>query len=122
MKQIISYNDEEIRAIKTECAEAIADFGMQFHIIQELYDELGIYYPEESNTNYRDSWFHYRKLYTKKDIITILNEKYGLEEHLLRAAKDAQIYFLQQLAGWLEVWYRYDKYLETKTSHTDMVY
>lgn len=106
MKQTISYDDEEIMAIKSECAEAIADFGMQFHIIQELYDALGLYYPEESNTNFRDSWFHYRKLYTQKDIITVLNEKYGLEEHLLRAAKDAQIYFLQQLTGWLEVWYR----------------
>ena len=112
MKQTISYDDEEIMAIKSECAEAIADFGMQFHIIQELYDALGLYYPEESNTNFRDSWFHYRKLYTQKDIITVLNEKYGLEEHLLRAAKDAQIYFLQQLTGWLEVWYRYNEYLK----------
>lgn len=112
MKQTISYDDEEIMAIKSECAEAIADFGMQFHIIQELYDALGLYYLEESNTNFRDSWFHYRKLYTQKDIITVLNEKYGLEEHLLRAAKDAQIYFLQQLTGWLEVWYRYNEYLK----------
>lgn len=36
MKQTISYDDEEIMAIKSECAEAIADFGMQFHIIQVL--------------------------------------------------------------------------------------
>lgn len=36
MKQTISYDDEEIMAIKSECAEAIADFGMQFHIIQEF--------------------------------------------------------------------------------------
>ncbi|MFR3948510.1 MAG: hypothetical protein ACLTZM_16440 [Ruminococcus sp.] len=31
---------------------------------------------------------------------------------MLRAAKDAQIYFLQQLTGWLEVWYRYNEYLK----------
>lgn len=101
----------EPELIKENCADEIADFGKQFKRIHKLYDNLGLYYPEECNTNYRDSWFHYRKLYKKKDEISILNEKYGLEEHLLRSAKDAQICFLQQLGYWLEIWYRYDDFL-----------
>ncbi len=125
MRQNISYDDDEIELIKKDCANAIYDFGKQFHVMDKMYKSFGMYYPKECNTNFRDSWFHYRKLYTKKDAITVLNEEYGLEEHLLRAAKDAQIYFLQQLGGWLEVWYRCDEYLkfnsDEKKDYTELL-
>ncbi|MDE6847156.1 MAG: hypothetical protein K2J99_15520 [Lachnospiraceae bacterium] len=98
-------------ALKADCANTIVEFGEQFQILQRLYDEFGLDYPEECHTNYRDSWFHYRKLYNKKDIISTSNEKYGLEEHLLRAIKDAQICFLQQIGQWLEVWYHHREFL-----------
>lgn len=97
--------------LKEDCANTIMEFGEQFRILQIMYDEFGLDYPEECHTNYRDSWFHYRKLYNKKDVISVLNEKYGLEEHLLRAIKDAQIYFLQQIGQWLEVWYHHSEIL-----------
>lgn len=111
MKQTLNTEIEELELIKEKCAKEIAEFGVQFQILHKLYDILGLSYPEECITNYRDAWFHYRKLYKKKDSISILNEKYGLEEHLLRAAKDAQICLLQQLGYWLEVWYRYKDYM-----------
>lgn len=125
MKQVVSYDDDEITSIKKECADTIADFGEQFYIIREIYNALGLCYPKESHTNYRDAWFHYRKLYSQKDIISIINEKYGLEEHLLRAAKDAQIFLLQQLGSWLEVWYRHEEYLqldEEKVKYKDSLF
>ena len=102
---------EEIALIKRKCANVIFEFDEAFQKMKELYDEFGLYYPKECNTNYRDAWFHYRKLYTRKDRISVLNEKYGLEEHLLRAVKDAQIYLLQQLGEWLEIWRNYNTYL-----------
>ncbi len=97
--------------LKTDCANIIVEYGEQFQILQKLYYEFGLDYPEECHTNYRDSWFHYRKLYNKKDIVSASNEKYGLEEHLLRAIKDAQICFLQQIGQWLEVWYHHRELL-----------
>ena len=104
--------NDEISLIKAKCADEIFEFDRFFQTMRELYDGFGLYYPKECNTNYRDAWFHYRKLYTRKDMISALNEKYGLEEHLLRALKDAQIYLLQQLGEWLEIWYDYNRYLE----------
>ena len=65
------YEKDEIDTIKKQCAEDIAEFGRQFQIIRELYEEFGFYYPEECITNYRDSWFHYRKMYDKKEILTV---------------------------------------------------
>lgn len=112
MKQEIVELSPDIAKIKENCAEEIQKFGVIFQEIQLLYRVLGLYYPEECNTNYRDSWFHYRKLYNKKDMISVLNEKYGLEEHLLRASKDAQICLLQQIGYWLDVWYRCDEFME----------
>lgn len=106
---IPSVNQQDL---KEECANTIMEFGHIFKVLRKLHEEFGLYYPEECHTNYRDSWFHYRKLYNKKDITSMLNEKYGLEEHLLRAAKDAQINFLQQLGQWLEVWYHQTEILQ----------
>lgn len=106
-------------SIKRECADTITEFGHQFQVMQSLYRELGLPYPIECRTNYRDSWFHYRKLYNQKDDISILNEKYGLEEHLLRAIKDAQINFLQQVGQWLEVWYQYAEMSEDSADEVE---
>lgn len=103
---------DEIILIRKKCADSIFEFGEMFETMYELYEEFGLYYPKECNTNYRDSWFHYRKLYLKRDKVSVLNEKYGLEEHLLRAAKDAQIFLLQQLGEWLGIWESYDIYLK----------
>lgn len=110
---------DDLDYVKETCADEIDEFGVQFKNMKKLYDVLGMRYPEECNTNYRDSWFHFRKMYKKKDIISIYNEKYGLEEHLLRAAKDAQISFLQQLGYWLEVWYRNDDYMICDMSRSE---
>lgn len=111
------YSDDYQTMLKKNCADNIEQFGYQFEKIRTLYDNFGFIYPEECNTNYRDSWFHYRKLYKKKDVESISNEKYGLEEHLLRAAKDAQINFLQQVGQLLDVWYRNDTFLECELSN-----
>ena len=102
--------------LRKKCADSIFEFGMMFEKMHELYEEFGLYYPKECNTNYRDSWFHYRKLYLKRDEISVLNEKYGLEEHLLRAAKGAQIFLLQQLGEWIGIWENYSIYLKRDNS------
>lgn len=110
VKQNMVLYENEIEQIKEFCADEVAEFGDQFRVLHEIYSMMGWYYPEECNTNYRDSWFHFRKLYRKKDVVEILNQKFGLEEHLLRAAKDAQIFLLQQLGYCLEVWYDPEPY------------
>ena len=120
MKRELVLESQDIERIKEECAEEIATFGEQFEFIHRLYEIMGLYYPEECITNYRDSWFHYRKLYKKKDAIEVLNEKYGLEEHLLRAAKDSQICLLQQLGYWIEVWYRQDVWMDYDENESEL--
>jgi hypothetical protein len=112
MQKKISISEERITSIQEECANEIAYFGNKFQELRRMFEAMGLYYPRECVTNYRDAWFHYRKLCQKKDSVSVLNEKYGLEEHLLRAVKDAQIGFLQQLAYWLEIWYKCDEYME----------
>lgn len=115
MRQELNDSDE-IVLIRKKCADSIFEFGRMFETMRELYEDFGLYYPKECNTNYRDSWFHFRKLYSKRDKLSVLNEKYGLEEHLLRAAKDAQIFLLQQLGEWLEIWSDYRTYLDRNHS------
>lgn len=106
------HDNDNIVLIRKKCAESIFDFGLMFETMHGLYEEFGLYYPKECNTNYRDAWFHYRKLYLKRDEMSVLNEKYGLEEHLLRAAKDSQIFLLQRLGEWLGIWESYHIYLK----------
>lgn len=116
MKQDVVIVPNDMDYIKVHCTEEIAKFGEQIEVMYQMYDAMGMFYPEECRTNYRDSWFHYRKLCKKKDVIAIYNEKYGLEEHLLRAVKDAQICFLQQLGYFLDIWYQHEIFLECDMS------
>ncbi len=109
MHNISTANSQE--SLVVECTGLIVSYGNHFEILQKMYEEFGLFYPESCHTNYRDSWFHYRKLYNKRDEISAHNEKYGIEEHLFRALKDAQIYFFQEIGVWLEFWYYEGKYL-----------
>lgn len=72
------------------------------------YQEFDFEFRDASENNFRDSWFHYRKLYQERSAYEIVCQIANFEEHLQRAEKDTIIYFLQKTSALLEVWYLQD--------------
>lgn len=105
MQSIDNLSAEERVQLQENCAEKIFIFGKAYSEMKKIYEAYGYCIPVECWHNYKDSWFHFRKLYEKRDRISVQNEKYAMEEHLLRAWKDALVFFLQELSANLEVWY-----------------
>ena len=102
-KEILT--SQEKQQLNAYCSEEIYQYGKNYLKLKEIFDSYGYRMPVECWHNFRDSWFHYRKLYTRKERISVLNEKYAMEEHLLRAWKDAIIFLLQEISQGLEFWY-----------------
>lgn len=67
--------------------------------------EFGLMYPHTSENNYRDCWFHYRKLYKEHSTYEVINQMATFDEHIQRAEKDSVIYFYQKISEMLEFWY-----------------
>lgn len=72
--------------------------------IREWYEAFGLDFPYSSENNFRDSWFHYRKLYQEHSAYEIICQIAMLDEHLQRAEKDSIIYFFQKVSEALEFW------------------
>lgn len=102
-KEILT--SQEKQQLNEYCADEIYQYGRNYMKLIKVFESYGYRMPVECWHNFRDSWFHYRKLYTRKERISILNEKYAMEEHLLRAWKDAIIFLLQEISWGLEFWY-----------------
>lgn len=90
-KEILT--SQEKQQLNEYCADEIYQYGRNYMKLIKVFESYGYRMPVECWHNFRDSWFHYRKLYTRKERISILNEKYAMEEQLLRAWKDAIIFF-----------------------------
>ncbi|MCI9009383.1 MAG: hypothetical protein HFI13_14970 [Lachnospiraceae bacterium] len=73
--------------------------------IRRWYTEFGFDFPHSSENNFRDSWFHYRKLYQERSAAEIIGQAATLDEHLQRAEKDSIIYLFQKISEALEFWY-----------------
>src|SRR5699024_655071 len=98
-------SDSELNRIKLTYCDKIILF-MQFRKdILKWYQAFDFQYPHSSENNYRDSWFHYRKIYQEHSAYEIICQSANFEEHLQRAEKDAIVYFWQKICGILEVWY-----------------
>lgn len=69
--------------------------------------ESGLEMPLACRTNFRDTWFHFKKLYERRDYVKIVQEEYALEEHLIRAIKDAIICYYQIYIRKIERVYQY---------------
>lgn len=59
------------------------------NILEKWFGEINEDLPLPCRTNYRDAWFHYKKIYERRDYIKVFQEQYAMEEHLIRAIKDA---------------------------------
>lgn len=99
------FTDYEKKRLNAYCAEEIYQYGSNYWELKRIFDSYGYHMPVECWHNFRDSWFHYRKLCMEKERLSVLNEKYAMEEHLLRAWKDAIIFLLQEISEGLEFWY-----------------
>lgn len=83
---------------------------MYFEYLDSLdkwFRESGLELPLACRTNFRDAWFHFKKLYERRDYVKIVQEEYALEEHLIRAVKDAIICYYQIYIRKIERVYEY---------------
>ena len=97
------FTREEKQNLIEHCADDIYQYGQKYMQLKKVYDAYGYCMPVECWYNFRDAWFHYRKMYTRKERVSVLNEKYAMEEHLLRAWKDGIIYLLQEISEGPEI-------------------
>lgn len=75
-------------------------------ILEKWYEEIGENLPLPSRTNFRDAWFHYKKLYEHRTYKNAIQEQYAAEEHLIRAVKDAVIQYFHIYMKSMEKVYR----------------
>lgn len=93
---------ESIR--KSNC-EKINNYVTTRETIVKWYDEFGFDFPYSSENNFRDAWFHYKKLYQEHSTYEVICQIATFDEHLQRAEKDSIIYFFQKISESLEFWY-----------------
>ena len=74
-------------------AEELTKYLNTLNILEKWYEQIKEQLPLPSRTNYRDSWFHYKKLYEHRNHRKVVQEQYAAEEHLIRAVKDAVIQY-----------------------------
>lgn len=72
---------------------------------KKYYEEFGFTYPATSDNNFRDSWFHFRKIYKERNWDEIIRQLANYEEHLQRAERDLSVKFFQDFSSCLEHWY-----------------
>lgn len=78
--------------------------------LELLYGLEELNFPIQCKTNFRDAWFHYKKVFERFDSIKVYQEQYAMEEHLIRILKDAIIVLFNKYAYWLEnVYYLLEK-------------
>lgn len=99
-------------------AQKIIMYFKYLYFLERWYDEVGWELPLPCRTNFRDAWFHFKKLYERKDYVKIVQEEYALEEHLIRAVKDAIICYFQTYISDIEIVYKSLK--QVSISNTDI--
>lgn len=102
----IVISDPEHMQYANYSAQKISMYYKYLYILEKWFEEAGWELPLPCRTNFRDSWFHFKKLYERKDYIKIVQEDYALEEHLIRAVKDAIICYYQLYIKKIEVVYK----------------
>lgn len=102
-------SEYELEQIRREYAEKIIEFSDIKQEVQVWYQNFGLLYPFCSINNYRDSWFHYRKIWRERSFYEIICQTATFDEHIQRAEKDAVVNFFQIISENLEYWYNIDK-------------
>lgn len=81
--------DSEHHSVSLYSAEIILNCREKMKKLEVLYGLEHIPFPFHCTTNFRDSWFHYKKVFERFDSIKVHQEQYAMEEHLIRVMKDA---------------------------------
>lgn len=87
-------------------AQKIEVYYEYLNTLAKWFSEAGWELPLPCRTNFRDTWFHFKKLYERKDYVKVVQEEYALEEHLIRAVKDAIICYYQIYIRKIEIVYQ----------------
>lgn len=101
-------SDHKLNEIREEYGDRVVSFSSVEQEIKGWYQDFGFQYPASSINNYRDSWFHYRKIWTERSLYEVICQMATFDEHLQRAEKDAIVNFFQSVSQKLEFWYRID--------------
>lgn len=94
-----------LEKIQTDSGKEIENYLTIREKWMGYYSEFGIGYPGTSDNNFRDSWFHYRKIYKERSKDEIIRQIANYEEHLQRAERDLVVKFFQDISLSLERWY-----------------
>lgn len=99
---IFDFRLEEIQADNCKQIQNYLDLRKKW---KKYYKEFGFTYPATSDNNFRDSWFHFRKIYKERNRDEIIRQIANYEEHLQRAERDLAVKFFQDISSSLEQWY-----------------
>jgi hypothetical protein len=95
----------EQEIVQKDYCDRIVKYSKVRKDIHRWYEVFGLQFPHTSENNFRDAWFHYRKLYREHSTYEVISQIATLEEHIQRAEKDSIVFFFQKISELLEVWY-----------------
>lgn len=98
-------SDIKLDEIRKEYGDKVVSFSKVKQQIEKWYEYFELSYPLSSVNNYRDSWFHYRKIWMERSFYEVTCQMATFNEHLQRAEKDAIVNFFQIISQELEFWY-----------------
>lgn len=107
---------QEMETIKEKCGQKIIKFSDVQTEIRGWYEKYDLCYPDSSINNYRDSWYHYRKIWPEHSYKEIISQMATFDEHLQRAEKDAVVNLFQIISQDLEFWYLCDQICVSQTA------
>ena len=80
--------DSKLEKIQADYGQEIENYIRIRDSWLEIYGEFGIPFPATSDNNFRDSWFHYRKIYKERNEEEMIRQIANYDEHLQRAERD----------------------------------
>ncbi len=101
--------DNQMEEIRYKYGNKIVLFSKAQRTIKQWYKAFVLQYPPSSINNYRDSWFHYRKIWTERSYYEVTCQTANFDEHIQRAEKDAIVNFFQIMTEHIEFWYHVNK-------------
>ena len=96
---------QELEQVQIKCGQQIVDYLKLREELRDYYETFKFMYPYTSENNFRDAWFHYRKIYQQRSSRELICQTAAFDEHIQRAEKDAIVYLMQEIFWRLEWWY-----------------
>lgn len=98
-------SDSELESFQKEFAQKTDSFLEMRRTVLDMYTLFQVKYPYQAENNFRDSWFHYRKIYKERRLSSMIGQTAMFDEHLQRAEKDIVVLFWTEICTYLEFWY-----------------